>query len=282
MFRPWRCFTLKPVKKLTLMKKTALNAFSLLLCSVAAHAAPIFSEDFNSYTNGPLLGQGTPPWTITGTSVVNPISVSSGLVPLANTGQDVNAAFSSVYTGVDGTSLFYGATINLSAAGTGDYFLHLTPAAGNSTAFFGRVYAQASGAGFVLGYLETSGTGSAVNYGTGVLNFGSNYRVAVAYDFVAGTLNDTARLYVDPTDNVELNNTPYLSDTWTTVTAETNVFRTINFRQGGSSSSPTLTVDNLLVGTTFADVAQVPEPSVFALIGIGGLAFFLQRRARRN
>lgn len=255
---------------------------SLTTLGFVAQSAPIFTENFNSYTNGTLLGQGTPPWTITGTSGTNPISVASGLVPMANTGQDVNGAFSSVYTGVDGTSFYYGMTINLSAAGSGDYFAHLSPAAGNSSAFFARLYAQATAGGFFLGYQETSGTGTVVNYGTSVLALNTDYRVAVAYDFVAGTLNDTARVYVDPTSETELNNTPYLSDTWTTATAESAVFGTINLRQGGGASASTLTVDNIAVSAAFADVAQVPEPSVFALLGIGGLALFLRRRSLRK
>ena len=264
------------------MKKILVTALSLTALGFVAQSAPIFTENFNSYTNGPLLGQGTPPWTITGASVVNPISVSSGAVPMANTGQDVNGAFSSVYTGVDGTSFYYGMTINLSAAGTGDYFAHLSPAAGNTSIFIARLYAQATAGGFFLGYLETSGTGSVVNYGTTVLALNTDYRVTVAYDFVSGPLNDTARVYVDPTSEIELNNTPYLSDTWTTATAESAVFGTLNLRQGGGALASTLTIDNIAVSTVFADVAQVPEPSVFALLGIGGLAYFLRRRSLRK
>jgi len=266
------------------MKKSLLAAsvFAVLSFGLVAQGAPVFSETF-SYPDGPLLGQGTPAWTITGTSVVNPLQVSSGVVPMATTGQDAYRAFDSVITPVDGTSFYYGLTLNLSAAqATGDMFVHTTPTLGNTLSFYARLYAKSSGTGYLLGYLETSGTGSAVNYGTTVLNFGTPYNVAVAYDFVAGPLNDTARVYINPTSNTELDNTPYIVDTWTTATAEATSYAAFNLRQGSSTAAPTISgIDNIAVSTTFSDVAQVPEPSTYALLGMGGLALLLRRRSSK-
>lgn len=266
---------------INIMKNLILSLVVLASFNFVAHSAPVFSETF-TYPNGPLLGQGTPAWTITGTSVVNPLQVSSGVVPMANTGQDAYRAFDSAITPVDGTSFYYGLTLNLSAAGTGDMFAHTTPTVGNTTSFYVRLYAQASGTGYVLGYLETSGTGSAVNYGTTVLDFNTPYNVAVAYDFVAGPTNDTARVYINPTSNTELDNTAYITDTWTTATAEATNYAAFNLRQGGGIIAPTLNgIDNIAVSTLFSDVAQVtvvPEPSTYALLGMSGLALLLRRR----
>lgn len=260
------------------MKKILLLSAGILCVASSSFGAVIFSDDFNTYSNGNLTNQG--PWLQTGASVVNLIQVASGVVTMQNNGQDAYAAFSSPYTIADGTSFYIGLTLNVSAAQTGDYFLHVTPSAGNTSAFFERLYVQASGAGYVLGYLETSGTGGAVNYGSTVLSFNTDYRTVIAYNAVAGPVNDTASLYVNPTDLlVEANNTAYVAgDTWTTVSAETNQVAAINLRQGSSSSAPTLSLDNLIVGSTFADVAAVPEPTSLGFLGIGLVGFFASRR----
>jgi hypothetical protein len=261
---------------------TILCSSILVLSSFVALGTPVFSESF-SYPDGALLGQGTPAWTITGTSTVNPLQVSSGAVDIKNTGQDAYRAFDSAVTAVDGTSFYYGLTLNVSAASaTGDYFVHTTPTVGEASSFYSRLFAQASATGYVLGYLETAGGGAAVTYGTTVLDFNTSYNVSVAYDFVAGALNDTARVYVNPTSTTELDNTPYLSDTWTSTSAEPTGFAAFNIRQGSSSSGPTLTVDNIVASTSFADVAQVPEPSSVALLGLGGVLAFFGNRLRKS
>jgi len=52
---------------------------------------------------------------------------------------------------------------------------------------------------------------------------------------------------------------------------------------GFALRSPTSTVfhiDEIRVGTTFADVAPLPEPATLALLGIGGLGLLLRRKRR--
>jgi hypothetical protein len=260
----------------------------ILVCSLAAiavtsqvSASVLFSDDF-SYPNGALIGQGG--WGITGTSTVNPLQVNNGAVALLPTGQDANAPVGPVTLTGD-MSFFIGATINLSAATTGDYFLHWSPSPlSTTTIFIGRVFAQASGSGYRLGYLETSGTGGTTVYGGVDLNFNQNYRVVLAYNVVSGTLNDTASLYVNPTDLLsESGNTPYLTDTWTSISAEATTLGAVNVRQGGATSGATLTVDDLGVTTTFAEAATftpIPEPSTYALAGLGAAALLIFRRRK--
>ena len=266
------------------MKKLLYCCCGLLVATVSMRATPLFSDNFNSYPNGNLVGNDG--WTQQSTTTTSPIQVSSGRALVGATGQDIFNTLSTPYTLVDGTSFYIGATLNLSAAtATGDYFLHWgTLPQGNT--FMSRVFVKSSGTGYVLGYLETSGTGT-TTYGTTVLNFGQDYRMVLAYNPVAGPLNDTAAVYVDPDDlTVEANNTPYLSDTWTTTTAEQTTLATINLRQGGSTSGPTLAIDDLGLATTFAEAATftpapVPEPTSLSLLGgFGLLAWFVNRRRR--
>jgi hypothetical protein len=42
-----------------------------------------------------------------------------------------------------------------------------------------------------------------------------------------------------------------------------------------------LTVDNLVVNQSFADIIVAPEPSTLALAAVGGIAFFVSFRRKR-
>ena len=261
------------------MKKQIASLFGLALATLSVSAAPFYVEQFN-YLNGPLVGNDS--WILTGTATANPEQVVGGKVPLTTSGQDVNASFAPV-TLNDGDTLFMGVTINVSAAqATGDYFLHVTPGpAGNSFDFFQRIFIRSLGAGFQLGYAETSG-GATPAYGVDVLNFGTDYRVVLAYNRVPGAANDTGTLYVNPPD---LNNPGadpiYVSKVWSSTTAETNVVGTINLRQGNSANAATLTVDDLALGLAFSDVSAIPEPqSLLWVGGFGLLAWNFIRRRR--
>lgn len=248
----------------------------MLLLAATSDATTLFSDSF-TYPNGNLVGQGS--WLTNGTGTANPVQVSGGKAAMLPTGQDLNAALSSPFSLVDGTTFYIGSTINISAASVaGDYFLHWSPAI-SSTVFISRLHARSSGGGFQLGYLETSGTGSSLTWGTSVLNLNQDYRVVVAYNVLAGGVNDSANVYVNPTDYVvEGNNTPYLTDAWTSVLAETATLGAINFRQGGATSGATLSVDDLYVATTLAEMEVVPEPTSLGLVMLGAGAVLIRRR----
>ena len=242
----------------------------------AANAAIVFNDSF-TYPNGALVGQG--PWLQTGTTTTNPIQVASNRVALMNTGQDAYAALTSPVAHTDGNSIYTCFNLNVSAANAaGDYFLHLSDPVATTTNFYERVHVRSSGAGYQLGLVDTSGTGSTITYGGGVLNLNQDYFVVVAWNFVGGgTNNDTFAMYVDPTNPVEALNSTYLTHTWTSATVEpANQISAVNLRQGTAANAPTLTVDNLNVSTTFAE--QVPEPASFAVAVLGGLALAARRR----
>ena len=144
---------------------------------------------------------------------------------------------------------------------------------------------QATTGGYLLGWAETSG-GAAATYGSTVLNFGTDYRVVVAYHDVAGAANDTGALYVNPfTDPVhEAGNTPYITKSWTSTSAENETIASLNLRQGTATSAAGLSVDDLNASLSFEDVATftpVPEPTTLSLIGGFGLLALLVIRRRK-
>lgn len=256
-------------------------AVVLAFFGTKSFATPILSDSFSD-PNGALIGQspqvgGT--WTITSTSVVNPINVNNGLVVLTNTGQDVYSQLSSAVSTGSGGSLYVGLNLNVNAAqATGDYFLHFTTTVGGTSGFYDKLWAESSGSGYVLGIQATSGT---TNWGSTVLSYGTSYRVVTEEDFISGATNDTFEIYVNPTDtSVAANNTAYESAVWSGAVAEASTYAEINLRQGSATTAPSETIGDLDVSSVFSDVSVVPEPTTLTLAAIGGACLVAFRRRR--
>jgi hypothetical protein len=245
----------------------------LFVSPLASQASVSFFDDFNGYGNGNLIGQGT--WAQTGTSIATPVQVNNGTVVLGTSGQDAYSALTTPLSYTDGSSFFIGATVIITAAqATGDYFMHWSTPAGTTSVFQERFFAKSATGGFVFGYDGSSG--GTVNYSSSVLSLNTSYRIVLAYTAVAGTLNDTFALYVNPTDlSVEGNNTAYMTSGYVGTGAEASpqTVSAINFRQGTAANAPSVILDNLTVATLFSEAAPaspVPEPSTLALGLFGG------------
>jgi hypothetical protein len=80
-------------------------------------------------------------------------------------------------------------------------------------------------------------------------------------------------LYINPTNLIITNNTPYSSATW--AVAEPTNLAAVNLRIGGLSTTPGVNVNSI-------QVELVPEPSTYALLALAaaGLAGYAVRRRR--
>jgi hypothetical protein len=272
------------------MKKIIVVLAVAALCSTPKlFSSIVFSDNFNLYGNGNLagvtqdaLGQGT--WRQSGASATTPIQVVNGAVALGSSGQDVYSPLTTPTTLADGQSLYFSLGINVTAAQAGgDYFLHFTPNAGNTSLFYSRLFIKSVSGGFELGWLGTSGGTGLPTYGSTVLSLNTSYQVVMAYNYSATSpTNSTGAVFVNPADPNVGNNTAYLTANWlTTATPDTNSVAAVNFRQGSAGSAATLTVDNLVVATEFSDVVTVPEPSFLALGIAGGFACLVALRRKR-
>jgi hypothetical protein len=275
------------------MKMTLQGIFTLMLALASSQAANYLTVDFaTGYTPGNLAGitanaAGQNDWKQTSTSATTPIQINANQqAVIGASGQDVYKAFTTAFTKSDGTSIFFRSRFALTGStATGDYFMHLSPTAGDSSNFLGRIGAKLTAAGastYLLGAQSTSGTGGLMTYGTRALNLNTFYDVILKWDFVAGGVNDTFSLFVDPTSNVLANLSPYVTANWLSTTAEPTTLAAVNLRQGTAGNATTALISSLSVGSSLSDVGVVPEPSSGALLVLGGAALVAVRSLRKK
>ena len=248
------------------MKKYLILAL-LAFASSNASAASLFSDNFNTYADGSLTTVSGGIWANhSGTALQ--VDVLSGAVNLTATeSEDVNALIS----GGPYTSglLYYSLTVNFSVlpAGAGGYFANFKDA---TTRFRARLFATIVGAtpGFYRLAINNGSTPISATFGTD-LSLGSTYQAVLRYD--AGAVATT--LWVDPTLETDPSVTATDGVTGIGVSA-------IALRQSTATGSGmgTLTADNVLVATSFAEV--VPEPSSIMLVSLGGLLGLFRLRRK--
>ncbi len=234
---------------------TLVPAALALLPSVAA-ASLLLQEDF-SYAPGTLL-TGTGNWAAHSGAGTNAIATAgSGLTYAGYPGSGVGNAATMTTSGEDdhttaafsitSGSAYAAFLVNVSAAQTsGDYFFHLYQ---STTLFYGRVFCKNAGTDVNFGVTRGSGT---ANYSATPFAKSSVHLVVVKYTFVAGALNDTADLWVDPVIS-DTEPAPLASAT-DVASAEATSIIGVALRQGSASNASTQIVDGVRVGTSWTEV----------------------------
>ena len=242
------------------MKKTSLFlSLAVVLAFNSLSFATVLLTDNFSYTNGNLItggdvvgATGWGDWTVHNTTAgYERIQVNNGTIVLNQLAgkEDVSKLFGGV-TMQTGDTFFAAFDVNvtdLASNGTGDvYFAHFIKT--GSTTFVSRVGVTASTSGGDYTFALFTGPTT----GLGGFNYGTKYRVVTSYDFSSGV----SKLWVNPAN---------YSDTSIQITSSTGIaVSAFAFRQNGNiATSSGQTIDNLIVGTTFAEV--VPEPATLLL-----------------
>ncbi len=166
---------------------------------------------------------------------------------------------------------------------------------GNPSTVGGAMCVKASGAGFVVGINEDSANSAAATYDTSVLSFDTTYFVVGKYT-IRGTLNfntqdDDFQMWINPNSDTFGGADPSGSlvalaqqnDIPSNQTDGNAVVQTFLLRQDGTSTAgnaaTSIIFDELRIGTTYADVTPVPEPTALSLLAVG-MAALLARRLR--
>ncbi len=225
------------------MKKAVFCVSTLLLSASLSGAALLLSDSF-SYPDGPLVTVSGGMWAHHSGST-GEVMVASGRVLLneANT-EDVNALLAGQpYAASGKTNVFYASfTVKFTSlpSGSGAYFAHFK---NSSTTFRARIWALTGGAApgkFRLGISSTDGSAAGATNATD-LNLNTDYTVVTRLV----NSNSVSTLWINPTSE----NDPSIS---TSESAST--FTAVSYALRENTGEGALNLDNLRVGTSFADV----------------------------
>jgi endonuclease/exonuclease/phosphatase family metal-dependent hydrolase len=237
------------------VKNAALGLAGFMFFAITAAAALLLNDRFD-YPDGALVTVSTNFWMHHSGSVTGEVAVASGRVWLsgANT-EDVNAPLAGQpYPASGATNVFYaGFTVKfttLPAAG-GAYFAHFKD---GSTGFRARVWALAEGAApgkFRLGISSTSGSVISVT-NPGDLSLNTDYAVVTRLV----NSNSVSTLWINPVAE---------TDAGISTSEGVSTFTVAGYAFRENTGEGVLSLDDLKIGTTFAEVTggpSAPRPPV--------------------
>jgi hypothetical protein len=262
-----------------------MKRLSLVLVGVgcmlfqSAQATLLYSEAFN-YNTGALGGNVNPFTSTAWSSGSANLTVVSGNLTYpglldqgGNELQIINGVSAgSIYdTFANQTSgqIYYSFLFDPTAADSANnYFTAMNPgttAPGGSTDAIDAYF-------YSGGKIEVRAAAQSASAGTGTaLTLNTTYLIVEEIDLDA----KTASLWIDPTPGAAA---PTATATLSGITA--TAVDNVGFKAQATAGGPYL-VDNLLIGTTWADVTPTPEPTTCALAGLGLLGLVLARRMRK-
>jgi hypothetical protein len=267
----------------------ALVAAVMTMAAVATAAQPPIYVSFDTpYNIGNLAGQEG--WNVTGSGGPNPIAVVSpglsysgyqtagGAVFLTDTGEDLGLSFDTVIPAADGNTYYYSLMLTHDGSDvgntTGDYFAHFTGGTSpTGTAFRGRLFGRQ---GTLANNLELGlrfGSADTVTFSSIDIAPNTTAFAVVKITEVAGANNDTADLFVFTAPNLIPVTEPgtaavSISNTNPSQDIADGAIGRFGLRQGMAAQAPKLTVDEIRIGTTWADIlpatmANVPDWDLF-------------------
>jgi endonuclease/exonuclease/phosphatase family metal-dependent hydrolase len=235
-----------------IMNRVALGFMAFLVSAPLADAALLLNDSFH-YPDGPLVTVGTNGWAHHSGSVTGQVVVASGRLWLnEDNGGDVNARLAGQpYPSAGATNVFYASfTVKFTSlpGGSGTYFAHFKNA---SSGYRARLWALTGGAApdrFRLGISSTDGSAVSVT-NPADLRLNTDYLVVIRL-----VNSNSSTLWINPAAE---------DDPGISTSDSPSAFTVVSyaFREAGGEGA--LNIDNLRVGTSFADVVTGgPRPPV--------------------
>ena len=249
--------------------------------------AQLFQEGFN-YTAGGNLG-GNGPWTGGNNNITvgnANLTYSPGLADLGGNSLNIVSGVSagSVVANFSGTavtsgSVYYSFLAQCTALPTANNYL---------TALLPTGATGPNGSGDALGFYVGQQTAGST-FKAGIRSGGSGATYTTSSALTVGTVNlfvleytfgGNVSLWVNPTTGgsqptADISFAP-------TLTPVPSNLQVLGFKAQSAATAGNWNFDDLRVGTTWADVTPVPEPSAFALGGLGLLGLAIRfRNAKR-
>ena len=228
---------------ITLVKKAVFCIATFLLSATLAGAALLLNDSF-SYSDGPLVTVSGGVW-VHHSGSAGEVMVSSGRVFLneANT-EDVNAPLAGQpYPASGTTNVFYASfTVKFTSlpSGGGTYFAHFK---NSSSTFRARIWALTGGAALDRFRLGISSTDASAAGATNTMDLRLNTDYTVVTRLVNS--NSVSTLWINPTAE---------SDASISTSEGASAFTVVSYAFRENAGEGALNIDNLRVGTAFADV----------------------------
>jgi hypothetical protein len=187
-------------------------------------------------------------------------------------------------------TIYYSFLFNITSLGslnsTGGYFTGFTE--GTGTTFGATVWSRLDGVGFDIG-INPRTTATNTVWSSGTTSINTTLFIVISYQLVTGTTNDIVKMWINPTPGSS-EPSPTLTATNTLVDLA-NVNR-ILIRQDATTTTPFIEMDELRIGTTWADVTPssvtgTPTKLVITSINAGnspvsGLPYSVSVQAQDN
>lgn len=262
--------------------KKIYTLVTILAASFAANAQatlPVY-ESFNYTVPGALQTQAG----YTALNTGDDINIVAGNLSYTNlptpTGNKINFAGPGIdakydITSVSADTIYYSFLVKINDISVvtdpnGGYFAGF---GSNDTNFGGTIWTKkVDNNTFKFGSELRTATGNGTTWTTTDYNVGDTYLVVGSYTFVAGTNNDVAKLWINPALGLTTEPTPTVEDQWTASTDLASIVHFF-FRQDSAMETPDLDIDELRIGTSWADVTPT-IPSSTKENNIEGLNIF--------
>ena len=237
--------------------------FALLSMSGWAQVTLPHYDGFN-YTAGSMLGgqggwlginSGDTVWVAAGSLSYTGFPASIGnKITFNGLGQEQTKLFTTVSTGTFYFSYLLRVT-SLAGIKAEAYVSGLYQSA-TSTTTGTLVWVKPDGAGFVVGVSARTVPNAPVNYYPTTQSLNTTCLVVGAYQFVDGTSNDSAKVWLNPSASTFGKTAPAPSAVSVNTTTDLTGLARFMIRQDADTTTPYCEIDELRLGTSWAEVTQ--------------------------